>query len=343
MCNRYAIYQGYILSKIFRTILWGECRMEYRKLIKFGNSSYVVSVPKDWLRKNNLEKGDMVYLNENGNNEIILSPQIQSTEPESPVLNLDVDTYDLLEINRRVVSKYVAGCDTFIITGEKTLREKQTDIRNLLNSLMALEIIEQTKSKIVAKDFLNPFEISFKVIVRRIDTILRSMFDDIKSLSSSDDSQDLVKRDYDINRLTHLSTRTIKKCLAYPPLAKKLEVNVADLFYYNELINYLERIGDEIKRISRLIVAPSFPSRHVMLYIKTYGKIHQLYLDTMKALYSGDENSAYELVKQREPILEEINSHILNMKSPQVFSAFEHLKAITVFIRNIVRLIYEVK
>ncbi len=317
--------------------------MEYRRLIKFGNSSYVVSVPKDWLRKNSLEKGDMIYLTENGNNEIVISPQMQATEPQPLTLTLDVDAYDFAEINRRIVSKYVAGCDTFIIMGEKTLREKQNDIRNLLNSLMALEIIEQTKTKIVAKDFLNPSEISFKVIVRRIDTILRSMFDDVRAVASDEDAQDIVKRDYDINRLTHLSSRIIKKCLSYPPLAKKLEVTVTDLFYYNELINYLERIGDEIKRVSRLIVASALPSKQTTSYTRIYASIHQLYLDTMKALYSTDESMAYELAKQRDPILEEINKAILELKNPQLFSAFERLKAVTVFIRNIARLIYQVK
>jgi len=317
--------------------------MEYRRLIKFGNSSFVISVPKDWLKKNNLEKGDMIYLTENGNNELVVSSKLEGTEPESLAFTLDVDTYAFPEINRRIVSKYVAGCDTFIITGEKTLREKQNDIRNLLNSLMALEIIEQTKTKMVAKDFLNSSEISFKTIVRRVDTILRSMLEDIKSLATEQDAQDLVKRDYDVNRLTHLSSRTIKKCLTYPPLAKKLEVSVTDLFYYNELITYLERIGDEVKRISRLIIASTLSPKQLTSYYQVYAKIYQLYLDTMKSLYSQDENKAYELAKQREPLLNELNTYTEATKNPQVFSAFERLKAITVFIRNIARLIYEVK
>ena len=83
--------------------------MDYRRLIKFGNSSYVVSIPKDWLRKNKLEKGDMVYLNENGNNEIVLSPRIDEIEPESQTVTLDIDHLDESDIERRTISKYIAG------------------------------------------------------------------------------------------------------------------------------------------------------------------------------------------------------------------------------------------
>ena len=49
--------------------------MEYRKLIKFGNSSHVISIPNNWLKKNNLNKGDTVYLDENGGKELVLTPE----------------------------------------------------------------------------------------------------------------------------------------------------------------------------------------------------------------------------------------------------------------------------
>ena len=41
--------------------------MEFRKLIKFGKSSFVISLPKKWLEKNKLKKGDLLYVSENEN------------------------------------------------------------------------------------------------------------------------------------------------------------------------------------------------------------------------------------------------------------------------------------
>ena len=206
---------------------------------------------------------------------------------------------------------------------------------------MALEVIEQTKSKIVAKDFLNPSEISFKVIVRRIDTILRSMFDDLKTASKNDDSEDIIRRDNDINRLTHLTMRIVRKCLSHPKLAKKLEVNLQQLLFYKELIEHLERVADEIKRISRLLTTSGSTSSKLQDYFSIYQKTQQLYLDTMKALYTKDENLAYELAKQRETLLALCNEAVKKYKEPHIFSSFERLKNIIVFIRNIARLVYQ--
>ena len=46
--------------------------MNSRKIIKLGHSSYVVSVPKNWVKKNKLSKGDRILVRENGDNELIL-------------------------------------------------------------------------------------------------------------------------------------------------------------------------------------------------------------------------------------------------------------------------------
>ena len=35
--------------------IWGG-KLNYRKLIKFGNASLVITIPREWLKKNNLDK-----------------------------------------------------------------------------------------------------------------------------------------------------------------------------------------------------------------------------------------------------------------------------------------------
>ncbi len=45
--------------------------MEYRKLISFGKSSFVVSLPKSWVTQNKMKKGDLVYFEDSGVNLLI--------------------------------------------------------------------------------------------------------------------------------------------------------------------------------------------------------------------------------------------------------------------------------
>ena len=69
--------------------------MDYRKLIKFGESSHVISLPASWIRKNNLKKGDHIYFEENGNNELVITAEIKKFEPEQQEITIDIDGKDL--------------------------------------------------------------------------------------------------------------------------------------------------------------------------------------------------------------------------------------------------------
>ena len=40
--------------------------INFRKLISFGKGSYILSMPKDWIAKNNLKKGDLISINDDG-------------------------------------------------------------------------------------------------------------------------------------------------------------------------------------------------------------------------------------------------------------------------------------
>ncbi|MBS3134491.1 AbrB/MazE/SpoVT family DNA-binding domain-containing protein, partial [Candidatus Woesearchaeota archaeon] len=49
--------------------------MEHRNLIKFGNSSFVISLPKDWIDRNKLKKGDAIFIEQNGSENLIIIPK----------------------------------------------------------------------------------------------------------------------------------------------------------------------------------------------------------------------------------------------------------------------------
>ena len=44
--------------------------MDHRKLMGFSKGSYIVTIPKSWVMKNNLKKGDTISIEE-GSNELI--------------------------------------------------------------------------------------------------------------------------------------------------------------------------------------------------------------------------------------------------------------------------------
>ncbi|MDO8656313.1 MAG: AbrB/MazE/SpoVT family DNA-binding domain-containing protein, partial [Nanoarchaeota archaeon] len=63
--------------------------MEYRKLISFGKSSFVVSLPKSWVIQNKLKKGDLIYMEENEGTLILGAKEHESTEDKSTIILTD--------------------------------------------------------------------------------------------------------------------------------------------------------------------------------------------------------------------------------------------------------------
>lgn len=154
---------------------------EPRKLIKFGNSSYIVSLPQKWIQKHGLKKGDIIYLDENNDNELILNSKDKKIEKNADKnITIGVDGKDSNEINRELIAAYINNYSEIIFSG-KEIDSKKDIISKLLDSKVGVEIVEQTKNQIIVKDLLDLEAISVKNIARRMDNIIRSMFEELKN------------------------------------------------------------------------------------------------------------------------------------------------------------------
>src|SRR3989344_9398290 len=131
--------------------------MEYRKIISFGKSSFVVSLPKAWVTQNKLKKGDLVCFDEMGS-KLLVQPQNERGEEEEKEVVISVDGKSVSQIQRELIPAYINNVRTVNLIG-KEIKDKAPQIEPIIQNLMALEIMEQSATKIVARDFLNMQEI----------------------------------------------------------------------------------------------------------------------------------------------------------------------------------------
>ena len=96
--------------------------MEYRKLISFGKNSFVLTLPKAWVRSNKLQKGDLVYIKENINN-LILYPQ-QQGDQESKEIIIDVNKKSIRHIQREIIAAYIRNYRRIVLVGEEIIDKK---------------------------------------------------------------------------------------------------------------------------------------------------------------------------------------------------------------------------
>jgi phosphate uptake regulator len=315
--------------------------MEYRKLIKFGNSSFIVSLPKTWVNRHNLKKGDPIHLDVNGTGELMISPKIIEPTKEKKSITIDTDNKDLHYLQREIVSAYICNFHNIVLVGEQ-LMGKASEIREVLNELVALEIMEQTSKRISAKDFLDMDNISIENIIRKIDMIVRSTIFDIKTLAEEKkkSSEIAYARDKDINRLTILALRTIRYGIDSATFMNKNKLKPHELLQLNQLATYLEKTADEAKRIAKLfdhmIDDHLKTSEEIVFYnhlLSCFVEVEDMYVQVMKAYYKKDRYQAFELAKKRIFLKEKLDE--LSMQAVMQKKSNKILEKISSMLTNI--------
>ena len=197
--------------------------MEFRKIIKFGKSSYVVSLPSDWIKKNNIKKGDQIFFEESSNNALIFKINNTPNKIIKKKININSTNKSLIDIERLIISYYVKGYNTFAII-DNNMATRSKKIKAILQNLIGLEILEQTQKRLEAKDLTDINAISIEGLIKRMDIIIRSMMEDsVNCLSYNKKEienaiQSINDRDNDVNRLTFLGYRVLRFYFNYPHL-----------------------------------------------------------------------------------------------------------------------------
>jgi phosphate uptake regulator len=259
--------------------------METRKLISFGSSSYVISLPKNWVSQNQLEKGDSLYIEEKPN-ELIITSGDSEKEKRVKEKQIDCAGKPIEKIRCELFASYLNNYN--IIEIRQLDEEKFPKVKEMLHNLAGLEILEQTSDKIIAKDLINLKEVSIKALMRRIDIIIRSMMDDAVTIDQKNNVKSLYDRDEDINRLTFLVRRMITAALEDQKISRMFESEPKDIILDWEVALRLEKVGDNLKRISKCISKLKAEDRKFPDITDIFGKLKLRYLSIMKAYYGRD-------------------------------------------------------
>jgi phosphate uptake regulator len=268
--------------------------MEYRKLIKFGNSSHVISIPKPWIKKHNIKKGNIIHFREDEKNNLILSPNNPEDEKrKGKTISINIDGLSKKETEIEIIENYIKEFDKIKITG-KEITKRDKEIRDILNELVAIEVIEQTKDRIVAKDFLDIKSVHLRDMERRLDLVLKSMLIDSKFGTGKENHQNILNRDYDANKLTYVLLRVIRRCLENPGIAKTANLTPLELMHKHYIVLAMERIGDLSKRISKLDAKTKF-SKEIVTELN---KVHEMLKENYNRGINAYRHKNYEKIKE---------------------------------------------
>ena len=279
--------------------------MEFRKIIAFGKSSFVISLPKAWLEANKLIKGDVVFL-EQEEDKLMLVPKEKNTEKEESTILVNIDNKDLSRIKREIYSGFLNYNSKIVIEG-KEVAKYATELTDLIQRLIALEIVEQTSEKIVAKDFLRVEDVSVKDYLRKADIVIRSTLTDLKDPTFTN-YQELMDRQLNVKRAYLLLLKIFKAVLKDLSLMKKLDIKSEDLLAFYRYNIALQRISNCLNVIAKNIgKVNAADKKKIQGFI---GSLSDNYVKILKAMHLENPDKAYELTGIRDKEVSIINAEL---------------------------------
>jgi phosphate uptake regulator len=219
-----------------------------RRLQKIG-SSMLISLPSEWIKNNNLKKGNMVMIEVNRNNSISLYPSDIDTEDVKEV-NIPHPQLSMDSLTNQIYGAYLLGYDVIRIKGKSQISFDDRELIKLaMRKLVGLEIVDENGSNIVSQFLLDANTLDAEKILRRMSSIVAGMYKDTligiqKKENGSEKS--IVSRDDEVDRQYFLLVRLIRSAMMDQKLASKLNLSNIDILDYRIAANHLESAGDYI-------------------------------------------------------------------------------------------------
>ena len=232
--------------------------MEIRRVQITGGASYAITLPKDWIKLNKINKNDQLGLFSKSDGTLLITSKMISKKPSKIkefTINENINQTYLL---RQLLGAYITGYDSIKISSKKRMpSETGSIVRNFTQITIGQEVVEETDSTILIKDLLKPAEMPFNSTIKRMHLIVKSMHEDaMKALETGNRKivEEILLRDSDVDRLHWLVARQCNIMLQDISLSEKMNITLSMTYTYFLLSRIIERMGDHVVRIAKNIL-----------------------------------------------------------------------------------------
>ncbi len=284
--------------------------MERRKVQVTGGSTFTVSIPKDWARDHDVEAGDEVGFHPDSGS-LLLTP-VTPTDTEEGTLNISGMEGD--ELMRAVMTMYVSGFDVLALEADRITSDQRRVIRNATQSLVGLEVLEETGNRVVIQDLLDSSELSIHNAVRRMHLISTSMLGDAVDALGNRDldvATDVIERDDDVDRLWYVVSRIFRGALRSPKVAQEIGLGRETAFDYHSSARQLERVADHAAKIANVThdLDADVPDDVVDALADLEADATDIVGTAMEALFTDDPEEATRLANEARADVRDIDEH----------------------------------
>ncbi len=229
--------------------------METRKLQLIGGSSYMVSLPKKWIKANSLTQGDELILHIDGDCVVICPKKSGDQDRIERAVIEKIPKYDERFLLKFIYALYVQGLDEIIIEDKALSPRVVTKMGEIVRRLIGMEIIDATDNRIILRCLTTP-DFDVEGVLRRMAQIIRGMLECIEDgirLKDPHELKTVFQLEEDSDRFYLLAVRLENRLIremSNPTRFDELELLIGERMVAKQL----EEIADLLRDLSQYIM-----------------------------------------------------------------------------------------
>ncbi len=291
----------------------GNRNEEQRRLQLTGGSTYILSLPKEWVTRNQLKKGSNIILVEEDDGSLSIVPSKIEKQEKKDEAFIRVSANDRPDaVMRKAISAYLAG---YSVLHLKTQGQQPfvAGLRNYLKSfarnyLVGTEIVIDSPTDLSLQVVLNYAELSVQSALRRMAIIATSMHKEaVGCLINLDYSaaKAVIETDREVNRFSLYIVRLLKLAVSNARIVKEIGLeSPRECLGYRLIAKSVERTADHATKIAEnILLLKNQVDRTILDRInKLSGLAISMFESAVEALFRRDYNLAEDVIEKLEQI-----------------------------------------
>ena len=278
-----------------------------RRLQKIG-SSILVSLPKEWIDANNLDKTKQVEIETNQNN---LSIRTQLSKRPSKEIEISYPLPKGESIVPTITGAYLLGFDIIKIVSKSPISiTDRESVRGSMRRLVGMEIIDEDATNISVQFLLDETSVNPQNILKRMSSIALGMFTDVVSSLETGDKTNLetiANRDAEINRQYFLLVRLIRSTIMDTRLAGVFNLENIDILDYRIAANTLEIAGDTVVELAQSLIKSNLSKTELRKLHGFTKDMHEIQIKSIDSFISNDRSLAINAITLQRNNFEKIS------------------------------------
>jgi len=286
---------------------------QVRRIQLSARGSFILSIPKHWIRAVGMKKGGCVEFTEQPGEGLLLRP-FDQTRPRDDGGRCEIiiapdTTSDA--VTRRIISLYLIGYTAIEVRSKSgnfsaSIRDCIRDVAR--HKLVGAELVNESSKSATLQVLLSFPQLLVPDVLRRMSSIMKAMQQDaVQALANSDRelASQVLKIDDEMDRFSLYIIRQLKWGVQHPPLLERIGLkSPIECLGYRIITKSAERSADHAARVaeSSLLIQHTLNST-ILKSISTLSQSAWKMMETaLQALFTRDYQLAESVLVNREKV-----------------------------------------